>query len=185
MGLFHTFKTFNYSAFHYREEVFELKLWCISFQVWLTTLCILIQPGVKFTRAWFNTGEGLKNSKIHRTISITYLHYFAGKRIHSRDRACSTAAGGWSPSLSPSLLSFFHLWLSTLEVSSHKKWYKLELQTKVHTKVHNHGEGLVGAFSWLRVPTSAFTFKTLCSTSVKTRWNWDAGTNIITDGRFG
>ena len=145
MGLFHTFKTFNYSAFHYREEVFELKLWCISFQVWLTTLCILIQPGVKFTRAWFNTGEGLKNSNIHRTKSITYLHYFAGKRIHSRDRACSTAAGGWSPSLSPSLLSFFHLWSSTLEVSSHKKWYKLELQTKVNTNICNHGEGLVGS----------------------------------------
>ena len=126
MGLFHTFKTFNYSAFHYREEVFELKLWCISFQVWLTTLCILIQPGVKFTRAWFNTGEGLKNS--NKIMNITYLHYFAGKRIHSRDRACSTAAGGWWPSLSPSLLSFFHLWLSTLEVSSHKT---LTIQTRV------------------------------------------------------
>ena len=25
MGLFHTFKTFNYSAFHYREEVFWIK----------------------------------------------------------------------------------------------------------------------------------------------------------------
>ena len=140
MGLFHTFKTFNYSAFHYREEVFELKLWCISFQVWLTTLCILIQPGVKFTRAWFNTGEGLKNS--NKIMNITYLHYFAGKRIHSRDRACSTAAGGWWPSLSPSLLSFFHLWLSTLEVSSHKNFsaankpsfYKLNILERVGPK---------------------------------------------------
>ena len=35
----------------------------------------------------------------------------------------------------------------------------LELQTKVHTKVHNHREVLFRAFSWLKVPNSVFTFK--------------------------
>ena len=33
----------------------------------------------------------------------------------------------------------------------------LELQTKVHTKVRNHGEGPY-SFSWLKVTMSAFTF---------------------------
>ena len=34
----------------------------------------------------------------------------------------------------------------------------LEIQTKVHPKVLNHGEG---PFSWLKAATTAFTFKTL------------------------
>ena len=39
-------------------------------------------------------------------------------------------------------------------------WYLLELETKVHLKVSNHGEG-PRAFSWLKAATTAFTFKTL------------------------
>ena len=40
----------------------------------------------------------------------------------------------------------------------------IELQTKDHTKVYNHGEGPypTRAFSWLRAATTAFTLKTLC-----------------------
>ena len=37
----------------------------------------------------------------------------------------------------------------------------LELETKVHTMVSNHREGPDRAFSRLKAPTSAFTFKTL------------------------
>ena len=43
--------------------------------------------------------------------------------------------------------------------------YRRELETKVHTKVRNHGEGPytpTRAFSWLKAATTAFTFKTLC-----------------------
>ena len=38
----------------------------------------------------------------------------------------------------------------------------IELETKDHTKVYNHGEGPTRAFSWLRAATTAFTLKTLC-----------------------
>ena len=38
----------------------------------------------------------------------------------------------------------------------------LELQTKVHPKVRNRGEGPYLGLSWLKVPSSTFTFKTLC-----------------------
>ena len=38
-----------------------------------------------------------------------------------------------------------------------------ELQTKVHTKVRNHGEGpYTRALSWLKIATTDVTFKTLC-----------------------
>ena len=38
----------------------------------------------------------------------------------------------------------------------------LELETKVHPKVRNHGEGpYYRAFSWLKAATTVFTFKTL------------------------
>ena len=37
----------------------------------------------------------------------------------------------------------------------------LEIQTKVHPKVRNHGEGPIRAFSWLKAATTASTFKTL------------------------
>ena len=40
--------------------------------------------------------------------------------------------------------------------------WRVELQTKVHTKVFIIMEKAhTRAFSWLKVPTSAFTFKTL------------------------
>ena len=37
-------------------------------------------------------------------------------------------------------------------------YYEVELQTKVHTKFRNHGEGL---FSCLKADTTTFTFKNL------------------------
>ena len=37
---------------------------------------------------------------------------------------------------------------------------QLELQTKFHPKVRNHGEGPYKGFSWLKAATTAFTFKT-------------------------
>ena len=41
---------------------------------------------------------------------------------------------------------------------------QVELETKVYRKVCNHGEG---PFSWLKAPTSAFTFKTLLRHNAK------------------
>ena len=38
----------------------------------------------------------------------------------------------------------------------------LELETKVRRSFHNHGEVLTRVFTLLKVPTSAFTFKTIC-----------------------
>ena len=37
-----------------------------------------------------------------------------------------------------------------------------ELQTNHRRSFANHGESPTRAFSWLKVPTSAFTFKTIC-----------------------
>ena len=50
---------------------------------------------------------------------------------------------------------------------------RLELETKVHTKIHNHGES---PYYWLKAPTSAFTFGTLLRHNAK---------QMLTHGKLG
>ena len=61
--------------------------------------------------------------------------------------------------------------------------YGLELETKVHPKVRNHGEGPpTRAFSWLKAATTAFTFKT----RLRHYANYgDADAKVIKDRRVG
>ena len=59
---------------------------------------------------------------------------------------------GDNPGSSAYWMSYFHI--------ADTVWI-IELETEVHLKVHNHREGPYWAFSWLKAPTSAFTFKTL------------------------
>ena len=57
---------------------------------------------------------------------------------------------------------YSHLQLMEVTYTNHHFRQSVELQTKVHTMVRNHGKGPTRTFSWLKEPTSAFTFKTLC-----------------------
>ena len=59
-----------------------------------------------------------------------------------------SADGGWM------------VWMPTLCMP--RQHQPVELETKVHPKVRNHGEGPTRAFFWLKVATTTFTFKTLC-----------------------
>ena len=45
----------------------------------------------------------------------------------------------------------------------------IELQTKVREDFKIMEKASSRAFSWLKVPTNAFTFKTLCETGTTTR----------------
>ena len=50
---------------------------------------------------------------------------------------------------------------------------QVELETKGHTKVRIRGEGPYWALSWLKAPSSAYTFKTLLRHILN--WHWPHG----------
>ena len=52
-------------------------------------------------------------------------------------------------------------WEACSELCRQRAACRLELQTKIHEDFTFMEKASTGAFSWLKVPTRAFTFKTL------------------------